>query len=414
MFSAVVQLYRLLGRPDLSGAGGREFRIETQPTEAIREAFSACANLHARFGEFERRDGDNGLIIIEGRLPAGDVGQFYADLQDFIRRTPSICKGSIPHSFYIVDLDYSSDDANTPPQIIALRTLADFLKLLGDFSEGTVQLQALGNVHSLIFVLPPDGKIPQRTATMPVIINMETIHHRLSHLSILRALVNPEFDTKVHIEERRLVMKMAIADVLSEEPNQRSQLTHLVHNWPEALKRYRHNLGAYVNNFSFDIVRKKIADADMEYASKLSGVLGDIAGKLLALPISLVALIAIPNANTPYAFWLGVGSAILVSIIYILVLANQHRQIARLRSSFNLVFGNYEAKSSSYPSPLRRAIAERVDENSKQTRMLKCTFWVFVVVALLPGLVALYLIDEKYSWLTNARLLLEQAANYLR
>ncbi|WP_143277360.1 hypothetical protein [Bordetella genomosp. 9] len=415
MFSAVVHLYRVLGRPHLTGAGSREFRAETQPTPAVIDAFSACENLDPRYGEYEKLDGDHGLVVIEGRLPGGDLGQFYADIEDFIGRTPSICKGHIPHNFYIVDLDYFSGDSNPPPQVVALKTLCEFLILLSNFAEGEIQLQAFKNAHSLIFVLPPDGKIPQRTATMPVVIAPTTLNHQLSHLNILRALVSPDFDAKVHIEERRLVMRLAISDVLSEEPDQRNQFTYLVCHWTEVLKRYRHNLGAYINNFSFDVVRKKIADADMEYASKLSGVLGDIAGKLLALPISLVALIAIPKADTAYAFWLGVGSAILVSIIYLLVLANQRRQIFRLRSSFNLVFEDYKRKLNSYPTPLRRSIARHIKENKKQAKMLTFTFWVFVVAAFLPGAVAIYLIDDKYSWLTNgARLLVQEVANYLR
>lgn len=162
------------------------------------------------------------------------------------------------------------------------------------------------------------------------------------------------------------------------------------------LLKYRHNFQSYINKFAFDEVRKKIADSEIEYASKLSGVFGDIGGKLLALPLSLVALIALDDAKSTSAFFIGCLGLSIVSIVYFIILRNLWLAADRLKASFELAFSPFFNKLETYPSVLRNVLEKRKEALHTQLRFLKLTFTVFYVLACVPAIGALLKIVVRY------------------
>ncbi|OWW18359.1 hypothetical protein AYR66_01185 [Noviherbaspirillum denitrificans] len=351
--------------------------------------------MSAVFGEIDVQKIAAGKVRLEVSLPNGDVGRFYSSSEAFLLNTPSIVHGVLPENFYVADIDYFSGDANKPEKIKSIELLSTFIKLLSEFAEDSSELQG-GGINRLLFVLPPDGRKPQKTVVVPIILEATALDNTLIHLRILEELVDPSNEKKLHIEERRLVMRTAIGDVLSNAENGANLLTYLAKNWREVLHKYRHNFQAYINNFAFDEVRKKIADAEIEYASKLSGVLGDIAGKLLALPVSLVALIALEEAKQGTAFWIGCIGLIIVTIIYVLVLHNQALQVKRLKDSFDLAFSPFFGKMATYPAALKSVLEERKTGINKQIRTLRITFCIFYVLAFVPTLGVFYQVSVRY------------------
>ena len=387
MFENVVQLYRALGRPAVTGDYTYSYDGPIGP--GVQALIRQCEEQDHRFGETEVISLSATSARLEVTLPRGDVGRFYLSARTLLVTASSITSGVVPETFYLVNEDYLSGEHPKPDEVKSVESLATFIKLLTDFAEDSHGLSS-GGQQRLLFVLPPDGRVPQRTVVVPVVLQEDALENELNHFRILESLLNSANDKKIHIEERKIVMKVAIGDVLAGAEVGANKLTYLVKNWQEVLRKYRHNFQAYINKFAFDEVRKKIADAEIEYASKLGGVLGDIAGKLLALPVSLVAIIALEQAPSAFAFWMGCLALFVVSIIYVAVLYNQKLQVSRLKSSFDLVFSPFFSKIDTYPKPLRDALNQRGSGVGRQVKTLSWTFQLFYFIAVLPALGALY------------------------
>ncbi|MBC7490063.1 MAG: hypothetical protein H7240_09035 [Glaciimonas sp.] len=387
MFQSVVNLYRALGKPSVTDDSTYSF--DGPITPVVRALIEDYRQINFRFGEIDVSQLSDSHAKIEVNLPRGDVGKFYSTIESFLTSTSSIAVGSIPENYYILEEDYLSGDLPKPIKLRSLESLTEFIKLLTLFSEDIHDLSGSG-VRRLLFVLPPDGRIPQKTVVVPVVLEASALDNELNHYKILESLVSPSNEKKLHIEERRLVMKIAISDVLNNANSEMKLLTFLVKNWNEVLRKYRYNFQAYINKFAFDDIRKKIADAEIEYASKLSGVLGDIAGKLLALPVSLLGVIALEQAKSDFAFWSGCAGLFIVSLIYCLVLYNQNQQVSRLENSFNLIFSPFFNKINTYPKALRDALSQRKNGTAKQLLTLKWTFRIFYFLAMVPTIGAAY------------------------
>lgn len=394
MFEQAVQIYRGLDKPEFSD--DNSFKISIARTDAVEALIKEGEDLDPRFGEYEFfRKGS--IVNVEGRLPRGDGGGFYISVDKFFTATPTLARGSLPDNFYVRSIDYSSTDQVKPSQIVGIEKVAKFIRLIGDFSEVKLNETPIHETPRLIFILPPDGKLPQRTIVVPIQLEANALTNKLAHLTVVQGLADPHFDEKFHIEERRLVMRSALGDVLHNAGGESNLFTYLVQHWDEVLKKYRHNFQAYINRFAFDDVRNKLAAAEIEYASKLSGVLGDIAGKLLAVPISIAALIPLAEAKTQVTFWIGFLGLCSVSLVYFFILANQTLQIDRLKSSFSLIFDPFFERVNTYPSVLKKVVIARQAEVSKQSIFLERTLLLFKVLSVAPASGAIALAAFRYE-----------------
>lgn len=394
MFENVVELYRLVGKPDL--IGGAVYKFSGPVTPDVADKITAYEGIDPKFGSIDVFSNGGGLADIEIKLPFGDHGQFYDDINQFIVQAKSIALGKLPEYYYIVSEDFFSIENSTSQAISTVKILTEFINLLSRFAEDNGTFNA-GGPPRLLFVLPPDGKAPQKTIVVPIKLESAVLINELKFLAVLDALTNINNEKKLHIEERKLLMRIAIGDVLSMAGDDVNLFTFLAKNWHDVLKKYFHNLKSYVHRFSFDDVRKKIADAEMEYVSKLSAVLNDISGKLIALPISLVALIALENAASNFSFLCGFVGLSIVSLVYILLLVNQELQVDRLKSSFDLVFSPFFIKIETYPTVLRLVLKERRSGFEVQLKRLRMTFKVFYVISFVPLAGAAYQAGSRYG-----------------
>src|SRR3546814_6367176 len=61
----------------------------------------------------------------------------------------------------------------------------------------------------------------------------------------------------------------------------------------DVLEKYGFDVDCYISNFSFEKIRLEIAQMELDFSSRLSSVMGDSAGKFLALPLPIAVLAAI-------------------------------------------------------------------------------------------------------------------------
>lgn len=387
MFAKVVELYRTLGRPPVNG---NTFEFTGTVTPETLTLINEVRALPEHFGVTQSCNIDGLGVEFEFSMSANEHGRFHSTLPEFMRLSPSLERGKLPNQYYISDLDFYSHDELKPPRIAALIECCEFIRLLAVLASDAPSEEASSNMHRLTFVLAADGKSPSKTLTMRTRFNEKLLDHLLPHLNLLRALLSEERKNQIHVEERRTIMRLAIAETLAtaDEPNE--QFEYLVVHWREVLSKYRHNFLVFFHQFSFDKIRKEIAAAEVDHATKLSAVLGDVAGKLLALPVSLAGLLLLRNAKDWEEFWIYAAGMVVVTLIFFGILVNQWLQVCRLRNSFAIIFGQYDEKLTAFPRKLREPIQAAKRAIKRQGNVLTITFFVFGILATIPALGTAY------------------------
>lgn len=392
MFSHIVALYRAVGTPEI-----RDGLIcyEGPATASIRDALSACTDLPAVYGSLEQGSDEEGKLDIEFRLPGNENGRFYKNLREFIQRNGALGKGRFPRNVYIQDLNWGDCDGTLPPPIQALQRLCRLIELLAQLAIG-VDRDSDPDGYNLFFAIPPDGDKPPRTFLLPTRVDASLADYPLPHLSLLEEILHPKNENKAHLSERRMIIRMAVASVLEKNEGESNLLGLVVREWREVLATYRANLQTYVYRFSFDRVRREVAQAEVDYGSKLSGVLGDIAGKMLALPISFAVLIPLHAAKTWFEAVVYLLGLCVVTVVLLLVLHNQRLQVERLLHSFNVIFDEFKTKLRTYPPKLQVLLRVTISQVDRQGNSLFRTFWVLQWLAWLPAVLACTVFIVKY------------------
>lgn len=392
MFAYVVALYRALGTPTIKEG---VISYDGQPTPEIIAALRMCDDLPAAYGKFEYRSAEADTLEIEFRVPSNESGRFYTSLSEFVSRNGSLGKGHFPSNVYIIELSWADCDDTQPPAIKALRQVCRLIELLSMLAIG-VDKDSSPDGYNLFFALPPDGAKPPRTFLLPTQVDVKVLDYELRHLSLLEEILNRKNENKAHLSERKLMIRMAVASVIEKFESEPSLFLVIVREWREVLATYRANLQTYVYSFSFERVRREVAQAEIDYGTKLSGVLGDIAGKMLALPISLAGLVVLNNTNSPFEGFILVLGLTLVSVVLFAILHNQTLQTERLLHSFNVVFDDFKDKIKTYPPKLQGLLKITIGQVERQGRTLTNTFRLLKVLSLLPVAGALLLALIKY------------------
>lgn len=392
MFEDVIALYRALNRPNLTQ--GYSYSFVGELDAQTRQLAERCEHLDAAFGSIDMLDEGGGRFRIDVQLPTNDQGRVFHNVTDFLQHSPKIAFGVIPANYYIADLNYCSLDADKPEPMIRLGKLAHFIRLLSQLADDKVDFGS--RVNRLLFILPTDATKVRKTALAEIRVEEKALAFELNHLSLLESLVSEGNVNKLHLEERLLIMRSAIADSLAGAEHGSNDLTFLCENWPIIRRKYQANFQAYIQNFAFEDVRKKIVDSELEYASKLTGAFGDIAGKLLALPVSIAGVLALDKLNTNPEFIAGCVGLCLVTVVLLAVLQNVRHQIDRLQSGYEYVFGPVLGKMKTYPTKLRSELEKREKSLARQTRLTRQSLHFFVWLAFIPALGAAWKMWARY------------------
>jgi hypothetical protein len=392
MFEDVVALYRALNRPNLTQ--GYSYVFEGEVSAQTRQLAERCERLDAAFGSVDMFDDGGGRTRIEVQLPTNDQGRVFKSVADLLQHSPKIAFGAIPSNYYIADLNYWSLDADKPEPMMKLEKLAQFIRLLSQLADDKVDFES--RVNRLLFILPTDATKVRKTALAEIRVEEKALAFELNHVNLLESLVSEGNANKLHLEERVLIMRSSIADSLAAAEHGSNDLTFLCENWPDIRRKYQANFQAYIQNFAFEDVRKKIVDSELEYASKLTGAFGDIAGKLLALPISIVGVVALDKLDTNPEFIAGCVGLCLVTVVLVAVLQNVGHQIDRLQSGYEYVFGPVLGKTKTYPTKLRGELEKREQSLARQARLTRRSLRFFTGLALVPTLGAAWKAWARY------------------
>jgi hypothetical protein len=393
MFEKIVQLYRELGRPVITR---NTISYSGRISDSVKQLIEEINCFPVRYGRFADLEIDRNEVELEYQLPSSEYGRFHASIAALLNATPSLGFGELPTEYYIVDLDYCSGDVAVHSKLIALVNLCRFIRALTKLAANNATNRSAGqDENSLLFVVAADGKSPSRTLAIKTVVDADTLLFPLPHVRFLELLQSEIRKNDVHVEERLIIMRHSIAEALASITDEKKRFLHLVQHWQTIVVSYQHNFSAFIHQYSFEKVRKEIASAEIENATKMSAVLADITGKLLVLPVSLAAVVLLRKATANDEFWIGFAGVLCVAFIFHALLVNQWLQVKRLRGSFHLIFDQYDL--GKLPQRLGRPISAARANAQKQYRVLICTFIFLAIISLFPVAGAVYMAFDRTS-----------------
>ncbi|TWD52543.1 hypothetical protein [Pseudomonas sp. SJZ131] len=402
MFNHIVELYRMIGRPALSSAGS--FDYSGSPDELLQALIKLVSDLPSHYGEMNYHRVKSGLTSFEFTPISSGENSFFSDFSSLVQKTPSLGCGNPLINFYIVTEDWASDESviNTKNEKIL-----KVCKLIKDLTKIAVSEHLQPSSYSLVFSTSSGNNKPPKTMVLQTKISSEILEIDIKKTSLIGSLASEENKGRIHLEERRAILNGAICEALDALPEDHpNRFVALLERWDLILDSYWQNFQIYIHSFSFEKVRKEFAQAELDYGAKLSSAFGDIAGKMLALPVSLIALITLYKATSAVEIFVTSLGLMMSSIILIGILLNQLLNIQRLNSSLSISFENLTKSIATYPKNLRRLILSAQQNIDRQKFVVTSTIIVFAVLALAPFIGALLFLMEHYAQYWHEWLLL--------
>ncbi|MGE6776315.1 hypothetical protein ACQKFL_01565 [Vreelandella titanicae] len=393
MLDVVVKLYRKLDRPIIDGD---VFEYSGEIDESISSLIDEAEALPEGFGRIEIQSRNESFVDFEFFLPSGGEAAFCQSFDDLIERFPSVSKGILPCNFYIVGEDWAPFDGEVSDKYERLKGVCSLIQCLSSLAI-SVDATSSPYYDNLFFAVASSDSGKPKTFVLKTKVNVDMLEVDVKHIKVLKTLVDDKYEGKLHIEERKMIFKSSLGDVLSLESVGSDSFLYLIKNWDDMIHNYWKSLQAYVYGFSFDKIRTEIASAEIEYCTKLSSSLSEIAGKLLALPLSLAALPILSKTEERFDFIAISLGLLIVTVVILCMVVNQWFVASRLKSSFDTMFEQFKIKLDGYPRSLRDLLNKTLNVVHRQGKLLNKIFFIFSLISLVPMLGVFYLSETKYS-----------------
>lgn len=373
-FCDVVKLFRLVGQPTITK---QKFSVKvaysTEISSILRSinkedpgciddlfidgvAFIAGAELPA----------DGNEISFECNLPQNSSSKFYKSFEDLLVQVPSICRGQIPDQFYVIEDDFFTQDGDKCPQ--KFQTLVCIVELIKSLSQLAHYHDQKASTKSLRLVFIHPDNVTRSIS--PTVLETDIPQHMISQL-----LINPQLATILasdnaaqnpHYNAEKGVFGTTITDFVSRSSSPKIAFEYLLTNWDQFTFLYHRNLSTYLSGFAFHKAKKEISDTEFKIAEQFSKVISEITGKLLSIPLSLAAVVAIiRSTNWKESLLILVGLS-LASLLISKVVKNQKRQFDRIVHAKRVAFDAIEGNQTEFPRELSdevRDMKDKLDEN---------------------------------------------------
>lgn len=396
MFNHIVELYRIIGRPALSQAGS--FGYSGTPSTQLQILIKLVEDMPSHYGEMMYHRVKSGVTSFEFTPVSSGENSFFNDFATLIQKTPSLGCGKPLTNFYIITEDWSSNESVINAQN---EKILKTCKLIKDLTKIAVSEHLQTSSYNLVFSTPNGNNKPPKTMVLQTKISPKILDFDIKKTSLIGSLASEENKGRIHLEERRAILNGAICEALDALPEDiPNRFIALLEQWDLILDSYWQNFQIYIHSFSFEKVRKEFAQAELDYGTKLSSAFSDIAGKMLALPISLIALITLHKATSGVEIFVTSLGLMMATIILVGILLNQLLNIQRLNSSLSISFENLTKSIKTYPKNLQKLINNAKQSIDSQKLVVHCTIIVFTVLSLVPFSGALIFLMERYaqSW----------------
>ncbi|WP_212645732.1 hypothetical protein [Delftia sp. PE138] len=397
MFSALVNIYRLIGLPSF----GESYSIDvTIPSSVdLLRALKEYNFDGSSLAQVEWQTLDSGDLRVEIELPQRGDGYFYATFTDFFHSISyQINVGSQPEFFYIRDLDYAyGEEYESIVEVSNLYKFIKFVKDLRAFSAVALDDNYENNSSRVIFLRAADGKTSQQATTLKIEASIDLLNVPLPHAKMLEYVKVAKEKSRPHVEEKIVILNSSISEVIAECEHNGAEFAYLVRNWRKVIKKYYHNWDAYMNGFSFDAIRKKISDSVIDSTTKINNAVGDLGTKILAVPVSMAALVAVQNSERWLVFFIGLVGIVIASYILRITIEHYRLQLDNLINTFQFNMEAASSSSRSFGASIRSQIEKIEDHIDVQRRKISKTLFVYETLAILPVLLGCILVLYRYA-----------------
>ena len=401
MFSHVVALYRASGCPSLLGD---RFSFQGAPGPELVDAIRGCERLDPGFGHFaDGPDHFDGQVEFTWALASNEAGRFYASVGDFVARCETIHRGEFPSHFYIVDLDYCSEDPQAAPvvQLQAIERLCELIRLLAVLSVSGNLASAAGRPAHLLFVKPASAGAPPVTVELTTRIQAAMLAMPAPDLAVLRDLLGEQSQGKVRTEEYKAIFRLAIAGACADEPSEVTRFAVLVEKWGSILQRFQHDVECVVDRLSFDALRREITEAELTFAGKVNTAVVDNATKFMGIPVSLVAVTAVAASDSLVSDILVCLGALIVALVVSGVSKATRFQLGTTTTAFNAALASMRDRVQ-LSGDVAASLDTLAESYGRRRAFAAQVVAIFQTLAWLPPWVALAIIGWKFPppWLT--------------
>ncbi|MGK0255309.1 MAG: hypothetical protein ACI9OE_002838 [Mariniflexile sp.] len=313
-------------------------------------------------------------IKISFELPRTDECFVAKNVDDLIKRTSIIT----PPKYYEIYDDKVNDDAYT------YKKLCEFIKIC---IENDV-LEKHHNVDTLVLFY----------SNTKVVIPCKSINTNFNK-DLGKNLNNliEKFNSDKHKADRIHMLRSSLFAVLN-NCQESNRLNHLLENSVNFVKLFEQNYDLFMSEFSFDSEKETIFTAKREFLLKLSQLISGIQGKLLAIPLSLVLVLGQmktkPEDNPLLVNTLIMVSALVFTVIMLIILISQLTSIAAIKSEVSSKKERFELELSNLYQEVKIAF-DSVLSQCLYNKLFIYFLIIIVIFGLLGSTVAYILLTPE-------------------
>lgn len=386
-FERVISLYRAANRPPIQGG-----KFKGEVTNSSHGDLRALHNSTQNSGRFSELIIDGSEILPSEDFPliwnvaeftwvlaSNSNNKFYEDIEELIQTTG---KGITPENYYILSIDHSSSE---PPKA-ETQQINNICKLINNLSEIADYHDEKNDSSSFNLIFTQhEGDTKSKTTAIKTKLSSKSL--RPINITLLESLVSEGESTDSHHQAKIYTFKSSIVEFCDHiHPDNRFE--NLVLEWDSFLKLYNNNLSTYLSGFSFHKAKKEVAAAQISIAEQLSKITSETTGKILSIPISLAAVIAIVKLDSLIESVLAALGLLILSTITTASISNQKNQLNRLISSRKITFNAFQGKTNSYPEDLNKDISDARTALISNEKYLNRTLTLYKVLCWLPTILA--------------------------
>ena len=384
-----VGLYRRVGCPKWSD---RQFRGELDYAES-HELLGRLRKQSVKDGRFDELKVDGEWIEDGDELPAtGDRATFVfrTSTQDgsrFFRNAAELAdyrplgRGKLPGRFYLVDEDYQhGGDETSPDTVRNLIELTRFVTALTELADHKYETEGTG-AWTLVF-RTKDGLGMLETRFGEELLGVKVPSVAWEVVEGLRM-----GSDGIHQKEKRWMFRATMCAFLKNSIPFREFVEYGA-QWAEA---YENDLQTYLSGFSFEEVKRKIAEEQARFTEQISTILGDITVKVLSLPLSVAVVMILKTQTEELPWWLPILLLLMVVFAIACLVGHYKRVVPRVEQNIDMVFGKMTINDSAVnPKELDNSVKVAVKSLRRETRNLRtilCIYSIAILAVLAIGIV---------------------------
>ena len=376
-----VELYRRVECPEWSN---RQFHGELDYAES-RKLLERLHKQPERDGRLDELKVDGKWVLGGEELPATgnratfafststqDGARFFRGVAELVGSYHPLGRGKFPDRFYLVEENYQHGEDETPPDAVCnLVNLTRFVTALAELADHKYDTEGTG-AWTLVF-RTKDGLGLLETRFGEELLGVKVPSVAWEVVESLRS-----GSDGIHQKEKRWMFKVKMCAFLKDGVSFRE----FVERGGEWAQAYERDLQTYLSGFSFEKVKREIAEEDARFAEHVSKILGDITTKVLSLPLSAGLVMILKSQANNLPWWFPILLLAMVAFAIIRLVRHYQQVVCRVEQDIDMVFDKMKTTNSVvYPKDLNDLVNVRVKSLKRETKKLRITLCIYLIAA---------------------------------